>query len=216
MVVRPDGTHVLPVQNKICQNHFFKIQFLSLKNLREQMFFLFYGTAVFEFCTTAHRIGSGTVQSAQRLKRVLDEIDTIPAEITIGRTLQSDFFRSFTAEQCGKGGTSGGGGITCFIFFLLRQFFAAKRTDPDNFGDFPAVHDIFLFGKGFFVTEGALHLRFLRLAGDSGMSMILPFSASAHTPEVLSKSPRNNASASGSSMRCSTARRSGRAPYSGS
>ena len=27
MVVRPDGTHVLPGQNRICQNHFFKIQF---------------------------------------------------------------------------------------------------------------------------------------------------------------------------------------------
>ena len=27
MSVRPDGTHVLPGQNRICQNHFFKIQF---------------------------------------------------------------------------------------------------------------------------------------------------------------------------------------------
>ena len=33
MVVRPDGTHVLPVQNKICQNHFFKIQFSLAEKL---------------------------------------------------------------------------------------------------------------------------------------------------------------------------------------
>ena len=40
MVVRPDGTHVLPVQNKICQNHFFKIQFSFAEKLERADVFL--------------------------------------------------------------------------------------------------------------------------------------------------------------------------------
>ncbi len=40
MVVRPDGTHVLPVQNKICQNHFFKIQFSFAEKLEKADVFL--------------------------------------------------------------------------------------------------------------------------------------------------------------------------------
>ena len=40
MVVRPDGTHVLPVQNKICQNHFFKIQFSFSEKLERADVFL--------------------------------------------------------------------------------------------------------------------------------------------------------------------------------
>ena len=40
MVVRPDGTHVLPGQNKICQNHFFKIQFSFAEKLERADVFL--------------------------------------------------------------------------------------------------------------------------------------------------------------------------------
>ena len=40
MVVRPDGTHVLPVQNKICQNHIFKIQFSFAEKLERADVFL--------------------------------------------------------------------------------------------------------------------------------------------------------------------------------
>ena len=65
MVVRPDGTHVLPVQNKICQNHFFKIQFSFAEKLERADVFLILWDSCGNLCCFHHKF----CRNAEKLQR---------------------------------------------------------------------------------------------------------------------------------------------------